>query len=135
MKEIYILSAVGKTASVMGAIPFFNSSSEQSNQTALSNPAENHAKLRTNTNDRETNNVSGSNETEQIIDPQLASQAKIAADEAQSIAMTNKSAQSSDVRSVELEDENGQLVYEVEIKKTAQSLDVKVDAIAVRSHT
>jgi hypothetical protein len=57
MKEIYILSAVGMTASIIGAIPFFNSSLEQSNQAALLNPAENQAKLNTNSNDRETSNV------------------------------------------------------------------------------
>lgn len=72
MKEIYILSAVGMTASIIGAIPFFNSSREQFNQTALLNPAENQAKLNTNSNDRETSNVGGSDETEHIIDPSTA---------------------------------------------------------------
>jgi hypothetical protein len=69
MKEIYILFAVGMTASIIGAIPFFNSSREQSNQTGLLSPAENQAKLNTNSKDIERSNVGGSNEAEHIIDP------------------------------------------------------------------
>ena len=129
MKEIYNLFPVGKTASVIAAIPFFVSSLEQSNQAARSDPAENQAKLSSNTNDREIDKVSGSNDIENIIDPQLASQPKIAVDDVKTVAMKNISARSSDVRPVELEDENDQLVYEVEIKRTAQSLDVEVDTI------
>jgi len=129
MKKIYNLFPVGKTASVIGAIPFFNSSLEQSNQVARSDPEENQAKLSSNTNDRETDKVSGSNDIENIIDLQIASQLKIAVDDVKTVAMKNMSARSSDVRPVELEDENDQLVYKVEIKRTAQSLDVKMDTI------
>ncbi len=55
--------------------------------------------------------------------------AKITNDEASQIAIKNVSAQSSDVKSIELEDENGDVVYSVDITQGDKPVDVKVDAV------
>lgn len=131
MKTIHILAALAiAAASLIGVTSLVNSSFAASNQNPLPNLTENQAELNTNNYDSEINDVGDINDAEDIIDPQLASQAKITADEARSIAMTHTTAQSSDVQSVSLDDENGQLVYSVDITKAGQSLDVKVDAIS-----
>ena len=55
--------------------------------------------------------------------------AKITNDEASQIAIKNVSAQSSDVKSIELEDENGDVIYSVDITQGDKPVDVKVDAV------
>ena len=55
--------------------------------------------------------------------------AKITSDEATQIAIKNVSAQTSDVKSIELEDENGDVVYSVDITQGDKPVDVKVDAV------
>jgi len=61
-------------------------------------------------------------------DANLASLAKITADQAKSAAATHLSASAADVKSVSLENENGNLVYSVQILKQGIMHDVKVDA-------
>jgi len=73
----------------------------------------------------ETNNDS---DDQDQVDPQQASQAKITADEAKAIAVKHVSAQLSDVKEVELENEGGHLVYSVEIRKDGKLFEVEVDA-------
>ncbi len=146
MKTILALAAVAVVASLIGAISLLNSSfaaQDTSNQPAVDPSSAQNTAVQDNNgsdNDKETNDVadqekddddnnSGSDEAD-IIDPQLASQAKVTPDQARDTAMKHVSAQPSDVKSVELDDENGQLVYSVEIAKAGQSSDVKVDAIS-----
>lgn len=50
-------------------------------------------------------------------------------EQAKSTAVINTSAQASDVKSVQLEDENWNLVYSAVILKDNKTFDVKVDAI------
>jgi len=69
------------------------------------------------------------NEDSDEVDAQQASQATITADEAKAIAVKHVSAQLSDVREVELENENGHLVYSVEIARDGKLFEVEVDAI------
>ncbi len=86
------------------------------------------------------NSVSDSNELEKEtededsdeVDPQQASLAKITLEMAKSIAVRHVSAQLSDIREVELENEGGKLIYSVEISKDAKLLTVEVDAITGR---
>ena len=73
----------------------------------------------------ETNDDS---EDQDQIDPQQASQSTLTADEAKAIAVKHVSAQLSDVREVELESENGHLVYSVEIAKDGKLVEVEIDA-------
>ncbi len=63
------------------------------------------------------------------VNVQQASQAKITAEEAKTIAVKHVSAKLSDVTEVELENENGHLVYSVEISKDGKLFEVEVDAI------
>ncbi|MEJ7641954.1 MAG: PepSY domain-containing protein [Candidatus Nitrosocosmicus sp.] len=56
--------------------------------------------------------------------------AKITSDEATQIAVKNVSAQTSDVKSIELEDENGDVVYSVDVTQGDKPVDVKVDAVS-----
>jgi uncharacterized membrane protein YkoI len=128
MKTIHILAAMAVAASLIGVSTLVNSSFAASNQPTGPNLAENQAQL--NSEENEINEVEDTSEAEDTIDPQFASQAKITTDEARTIAMTHTSTQSSDVQSVTLDDENGQLEYSVEITMAGKSLDVKVDAIS-----
>lgn len=145
MKTIFALAAVAVAASLIGAIPVLHSSfaapSANDNQPAANpnstqaqdvqdnNSGGNNDKETNDATDQERNDGNGSGNVDSI-NPQLASQAKITADQAKSTAMTNVSAQPSDVKSVSLDDENGHLVYSIEITKAGQSFDVKVDAIS-----
>jgi len=141
MKTILTLAAVAVAASLVAVIPMLNSSfaaQDNPNQTANPNSLQNQAVQDNNSdNDKETDdandqetNDDGGNDSADSIDPQFASQAKITADQARDIAISNISAQSSDVKSVSLDDENGQLVYSVDVTKAGTSFDVKVDAIS-----
>jgi hypothetical protein len=58
----------------------------------------------------------------------LNSAAKITNDEAIQIALKNVSGQQSDVKGVELENENGNMVYSVNVVQENESKDVKVGA-------
>ncbi|HKR72559.1 MAG TPA: PepSY domain-containing protein [Candidatus Nitrosocosmicus sp.] len=66
---------------------------------------------------------SASNQTD------LKSAAKITNDEAIQIALKNVSGQPSDVKGVELENENGNIVYSVNVVQGNESKDVKVGAV------
>lgn len=66
---------------------------------------------------------SASNQTD------LKSAAKITNDEAIQIALKNVSGQQSDVKGVELENENGNMVYSVNVVQGNESKDVKVGAV------
>lgn len=59
----------------------------------------------------------------------LKSAAKITNDEAIQIALKNVSGQPSDVKGVELENENGNMVYSVNVVQGNESKDVKVGAV------
>ena len=61
-------------------------------------------------------------------DANLASLAKITTDQAKDAAATHLSTSVADVKSVSLENENGNLVYSVQILKQGIMHDVKVDA-------
>lgn len=61
--------------------------------------------------------------------PDLNSAAKITNDEAIQIALKNVSGQQSDVKGVELENENGNMVYSVNVVQGNESKDVKVGAV------
>lgn len=63
------------------------------------------------------------------VNAQQASQAQITAEEAKAIAVKHVSAKLSDVKEVELENHNGNLVYSVEIAKDGKLFEVEVDAI------
>ncbi|MEM4449118.1 MAG: PepSY domain-containing protein [Fervidicoccaceae archaeon] len=65
---------------------------------------------------------------ENITDQQLAALAKISPDEAKATALKDPMVAGSTVTSVSLDNENGNLVYSVEIVKGSTSYDVKVDA-------
>lgn len=136
---ILALAAVAVVASLIAAVPLLHSSfAAQTPQTttkqdSIQNQAGAVQKNNDKTNndaaaDQETNDDNGSQAAD-AVDPQLASRAKITADQAQSIALTHLSAAQTDVKSVSLDNENGHLVYSVEITKAGQSYDVKVDAI------
>ena len=56
--------------------------------------------------------------------------AKITSDEAAQIAIKNVSAQPNDVKSIELEHENGDVVYSVDVTQGNKPVDVKVDAVS-----
>jgi uncharacterized membrane protein YkoI len=83
------------------------------------------------------NSASDSNEQEKEtededsdeVDPQQASLARITVERAKSIAVRHVSAQLSDVRQVEQENEGSKLIYSVEISKDAKVLTVEVDAV------
>ncbi|MGI0004803.1 MAG: PepSY domain-containing protein [Nitrososphaera sp.] len=125
MKTILIIAAVAIAASLAVALPLFHSSFAAPGQTASPDSLQNPA---TQVSDKETNE--DGDDAADSVDPQLASQAKITADQAKSIATEHTSAQPSDVKSVSVEDENGQLVYSVEIANAGNLFDVEVDAIA-----
>jgi uncharacterized membrane protein YkoI len=61
-------------------------------------------------------------------DANLASLAKITADQAKDAAVAHLSANIGDVKTVSLENENGNLVYSVQILKQGIMYDVKIDA-------
>jgi len=84
----------------------------------------NNSNLTSSTEDQEVNDSQNDQ-----IDPTLAAKAKVQPEQAKGTAVSNMSAQASDVRSVQLEDENGNLVYSVVILKDNKTFDVKVDAI------
>jgi uncharacterized membrane protein YkoI len=65
---------------------------------------------------------------ESCNDTDLASMAKITADQAKTAAATNMSVPVTSVQSVSLENENGYLVYSVHVLKQGIVYDVKVDA-------
>jgi hypothetical protein len=123
MKKILILAAVAIAASLAGVLPLFQGSFAAPGQTASPESQRNQA---TQVGDRETNEV---DDPADSVDPQAAGQAAITADQAKSIAAKHISAQTSDVKSASLEDEDGPLVYSVEIAKAGNLFDVEVDAI------
>ncbi len=84
----------------------------------------NNSNVLSSTVDKETNDSQNMQ-----IDPNLANNVKVQPEQARGTAMSNVSAQASDVKSVKLQDENGNLVYSVIIMKSNKTLDVKVDAI------
>lgn len=59
----------------------------------------------------------------------LKSAAKITNDEAIQIALKNVSGQQSDVKGVELENENGNIIYSINVVQGNESKDVKVGAL------
>jgi uncharacterized membrane protein YkoI len=59
----------------------------------------------------------------------LKSAAKITNDEAKQIALRNVSGQQSDVKGVELENENGNIVYSINVVQGNESKDIKVGAV------
>lgn len=59
----------------------------------------------------------------------LKSTAKITNDDAIQIALKNVSGQQSDIKGVELENENGNMVYSVNVVQGNESKDVKIGAI------
>lgn len=65
---------------------------------------------------------------EDATDQQLAALATISADQAKAAALNDPTVAGGTVTSVSLDDENGNLVYSVEIAKGSTSYDVKVDA-------
>jgi uncharacterized membrane protein YkoI len=65
---------------------------------------------------------------ENITDQQLATLAKISPDEAKASALKDPMVAGGTVTSVSLDNENGNLVYSVEVVKGSTSYDVKVDA-------
>ncbi|MGH9878736.1 MAG: PepSY domain-containing protein, partial [Nitrososphaerales archaeon] len=65
---------------------------------------------------------------EERVDPNLANQAKITADEAKVIAANHLSVDATAVQFIEQEQEGGQLIYSVELLKNNQQIDVEVDA-------
>ncbi|MGI0016730.1 MAG: PepSY domain-containing protein, partial [Nitrososphaera sp.] len=65
---------------------------------------------------------------EESVDPNLANQAKITADEAKVIAANHLSVDPSAIQFIELEKEAGLLIYSVELVKDSQPIDVEVDA-------
>lgn len=67
-------------------------------------------------------------DVEETVDPNIASQVKITADEAKLIAANHLSVDVSAVKFIELEKENGLLIYSVELIKDNQQMDVEVDA-------
>jgi hypothetical protein len=78
-----------------------------------------------------TQNTKGNlNIEEESTDSQtdFKSDAKITKDEAIQIALKNVSGQQSDVKGVELENENGNMVYSVNVVQENESKDVKVGA-------
>ena len=66
--------------------------------------------------------------SETATDEQLASQTKISPDQAKAAALNDPTVAGGTVTSVSLDNENGNLVYSVEIVKGSTSYDVKVDA-------
>lgn len=76
-----------------------------------------------------SNNSSGTSDEPEEDQSKLMPLAKITSDEATQIAIKNVSAQTSDVKSIELEDENGDVVYSVDITQGDKPVDVKVDAV------
>ncbi len=65
---------------------------------------------------------------ENATDQQLAALATISPDQAKASALKDPTVAGGTVTSVSLDDENGNLVYSVEIAKGSTSYDVKVDA-------
>ncbi|HEU97362.1 MAG TPA: hypothetical protein ENO36_00700 [Fervidicoccus fontis] len=65
---------------------------------------------------------------ENAADGQLSSLAKITPDQAKEAALRDPTLAGGTVTSISLENENGYLVYSVEVVKGAMSYDVKVDA-------
>jgi len=65
---------------------------------------------------------------EDDTDQQLATLATISSDQAQAAALNDPTVAGGTVTSVELDNENGNLVYSVEIVQGSTSNDVKVDA-------
>jgi|SRR5581483_26239 len=87
-----------------------------------------------NNTDGQNNAVNDKNQTSEEnegdpINATLVSQAKVPLGEANNIALGNMSAGPLDSKSIKLDDENGHLVYSVNILKGSQFFDVKVDAI------
>ncbi len=68
-------------------------------------------------------------EDQDEVNPHQASQAQITAEEAKAIAVKAVGAQLSDIKEVELENHNGNLVYSIEIAKDGKLFEVEVDAI------
>jgi len=66
--------------------------------------------------------------SETATDEQLATQANISPDQATAAALNDPTVAGGTVTSVSLDNENGNLVYSVEIVKGSTSYDVKVDA-------
>lgn len=129
MKQtILALAVVAVVASVIGVVPVLQSSFAATDTTAKADTAQT-GQVQDNKNN-EANDQETNDDGNDKIDPQLASQAQITADQASSIAVNHMSAQPGDVKSVSLDDENGRLVYSVELTKGGQSFDVKVDAIS-----
>lgn len=121
MKKILILAFVAIAASLAGALSLFQGSFAAPGQAASLEPQQNPA---TQVGDKERND-----DPADSVDSQAAGQVAITADQAKSIAATHVSVQPSDVKSASLEDEDGQLVYSIEIAKAGGLFDVEVDAI------
>ena len=65
---------------------------------------------------------------ENVTDQQLAALATISSDQAKALALRDPTVAGGTVISVSLDNENGNLVYSVEIVRGSTSYDVKVDA-------
>jgi hypothetical protein len=65
---------------------------------------------------------------ENATDQQLSTLATVSADQAKAAALKDPTAAGGTATSVSLDDENGNLVYSVQITKGSTSYDVKVDA-------
>jgi uncharacterized membrane protein YkoI len=84
--------------------------------------------LNTDVNEQYPNYAGSIKVSENIADQQLAALAKISPDEAKASALKNAMVAGGTVIKVSLDNENGNLVYSVEIVKGTTSYDVKVDA-------
>jgi uncharacterized membrane protein YkoI len=81
-----------------------------------------------NVNEQYPNYVGSIQAPENAADQQLSTLATISSDQAKAAALKDPTVAGGTVTSVSLDDENGNLVYSVQIAKGSTSYDVKVDA-------
>jgi len=139
MKTIYAVAVVAAIATIFIGVTVSNNTFATPNVTGVQQLNQNQEQrtqpYSATDEDKATNGDDDRTEGEtnddsnDYVDAKLASQAQISPDQAKAIASSHVSAQISDIKSIDLDYENGHLVYSVDIIKANHFFDITVDAM------